>query len=176
MVIWGHAVRGRPAAGWCAGVGHRSTVTVCHPPARDLPPSAKTCHDLPRTVSFEEPFRYAQDWSGRESRTSGASGCVGLESGYVDKSAQRDRCLGGPWVEERERGTLGDLSPTATLKPKARGGGSHRAALGAMKERRGDLRSGLRRGQETCAEQTCGEVGDLRRTADQRRTMGGQRC
>ena len=47
MVGWGHAVRGRPAAGWARGaIDNRLS-----PTARGLSPSAKTCHDLPRAVS-----------------------------------------------------------------------------------------------------------------------------
>ena len=92
MVGWGHAVRGRSAADW---VG-RAIDNRLPPSAIDLPPSAKTCHDLPWTVSFEEPFRYPEGWFGCGFLTCGSKGCVGSDSGYVDQHAQRDRCLGGP--------------------------------------------------------------------------------
>ncbi len=48
MVIWGQVVRVRTAAG-CVG---RAIDNRLSPTVKGLPPSAKTCHDLPRPVRF----------------------------------------------------------------------------------------------------------------------------
>ena len=53
MGAWGAVSCGQTAA--FAELGRRAIDNRLSPAATDLPPSAKTCHDLPRPVSFFAP-------------------------------------------------------------------------------------------------------------------------
>ncbi len=92
MVIWGQAVRVRPAAGCVGGaIGNRLSPTVrgLSPAAKGLSPSAKTCHDLPRVVSSLSGFgrqairRTNEAWRGCPSMS-----LVRLRLGQIECSAR----------------------------------------------------------------------------------------